>query len=300
MKKHILNETPKTETLHAGAVQIDKALKEYYPETDPFVLQKLEEWQDLKFGVLMHWAPSSQWGIVESWSLCSEDEPWCVRKQEDYSEYRRQYEKLKTTFNPGKFDPDKWADAASRAGMKYVVFTTKHHDGFCMYDSQFTDYKITNRECPFHSNPRANVAKEVFDAFRKNGFYTGVYYSKPDWHSDYFWWRRFATPDRNANYDIKKYPDRWQEFVKFTQNQIDELMTHYGPVDILWLDGCWVRYYSDEELEEERKNAGFTYLQGPESGYRYGNDCKECTGETARIDRRRPRRARAVSELSNT
>jgi alpha-L-fucosidase len=258
MKKHILNETPKTETLHAGAVQIDKALKEYYPETDPFVLQKLEEWQDLKFGVLMHWAPSSQWGIVESWSLCSEDEPWCVRKQEDYSEYRRQYEKLKTTFNPGKFDPDKWADAASRAGMKYVVFTTKHHDGFCMYDSQFTDYKITNRECPFHSNPRANVAKEVFDAFRKNGFYTGVYYSKPDWHSDYFWWRRFATPDRNANYDIKKYPDRWQEFVKFTQNQIDELMTHYGPVDILWLDGCWVRYYSDEELEEERKNAGFT------------------------------------------
>jgi alpha-L-fucosidase len=257
MKKHILDKPDKNETLHAGAVQIEKALKEYYPETDPLVLQKLEEWQDLKFGLLMHWAPSSQWGIVESWSLCSEDEPWCVRKLEDYAEYRRQYEKLKTTFNPGKFDPDIWADAASRAGMKYVVFTTKHHDGFCMYDSQFTDYKITDRECPFHSNPKANIAKEVFDSFRKKGCMTGVYYSKPDWHSDYFWWRRFATPDRNANYDIKRYPERWQKFVKFTQNQIDELMTHYGPVDILWLDGCWVRYYSDEELEEERKNAGF-------------------------------------------
>lgn len=243
------------ESLHAGAVEIEKAIKEYYPETDPLVLKKLEQWQNLKFGLLMHWAPSSQWGIVESWSLCSEDEDWCRRKIENYTEYKKQYEDLKQTFNPVKFNPEKWAKVASEAGMKYVVFTTKHHDGFCMYDSKFTDYKVTDMECPFHSNPKANIAKEIFVEFRKKDFWIGAYFSKPDWHSDYFWWQRFATPDRNANYDLEKYPERWQKFVEFTHYQIDELMTNYGSIDILWFDGCWVRKYSEQEIEEERKTA---------------------------------------------
>ena len=252
-----MSESERKESLHAGAVEIEKAIKEYYPETDPLVLKKLEKWKSLKFGLLMHWAPSSQWGIVESWSLCSEDEDWCKRKIENYTEYKRQYENLKKTFNPVKFNPEKWANAALDAGMKYVVFTTKHHDGFCMYDSKFTDYKITDRESPFHTNPKANIAKEIFDEFRKKDFMIGAYFSKPDWHSDFFWWQKFATPDRNANYDIEKYPERWQKFVKFTHNQIDELMTYYGQIDILWLDGCWVRYYSEKELEDEKKNNNF-------------------------------------------
>ena len=189
-----MSEIEKKEPLHAGAVEIETALKEYYSETDPLVLNKLQEWQNLKFGLLMHWAPSSQWGIVESWSLCSEDEEWCKRKIENYTEYKLQYENLKKTFNPSKFNPGKWANAAAEAGMKYVIFTTKHHDGFCMYDSQYTDYKITSKDCPFHKNPKANIAKEIFDEFRKKDFMTGVYFSKPDWHSDYFWWQKFATP----------------------------------------------------------------------------------------------------------
>jgi alpha-L-fucosidase len=252
-----MSELEKKESLHAGAVEIEKAIKEYYPETDPLVLKKLEEWQGLKFGLLMHWAPSSQWGIVESWSLCSEDEDWCKRKIENYTEYKRQYEELKKTFNPIRFNPGKWANAAQEAGMKYVVFTTKHHDGFCMFDSKYTDYKVTDDGCAFHASPKANIAKEIFDEFRKKDFMIGTYFSKPDWHSDYFWWQRFATPDRNANYDISKYPDRWQKFVEFTHNQIYELMTDYGKVDILWLDGCWVRNYSDKDLIEERKNVNY-------------------------------------------
>ncbi|MDP2039357.1 MAG: alpha-L-fucosidase [Ignavibacteria bacterium] len=243
----------KKESLHAGAVEIERAIKDYYPESDPLVLKKLDEWQNLKFGLLMHWAPSSQWGIVESWSLCSEDEDWCKRSIENYTEYKKQYEGLKKTFNPVKFNPAKWAEAAEDAGMKYVVFTTKHHDGFCMYDSKFTDYKITDEECPFHSNSKANIAKEIFDEFRKKSFMVGTYFSKPDWHSDYFWWQRFATPDRNANYDIEKHSERWQKFVEFTQSQIDELMTDYGKIDILWLDGCWVRHYSEADIKAERK-----------------------------------------------
>jgi alpha-L-fucosidase len=223
--------------------------KKYFPPTDPLVLQKLEQWQDLKFGLLMHWGPYSQWGIVESWSICSEDEGWCARPEEDYTGYKRKYEDLQKTFNPKDFDPDKWAKAAAGAGMKYVVFTTKHHDGFCMFDTKYTDYKITDPKTPFSKNPKFNVTKEIFNAFRAEGMWAGAYFSKPDWHSAYYWWPNFATPDRNVNYDVTKYPERWENFVQFTQNQIMELMSDYGKIDILWLDGGWVEKMSPEQIK---------------------------------------------------
>lgn len=221
----------------------------YVPETDPLVLQKLEQWQDLKFGLLMHWGTYSQWGIVESWSICAEDEGWCRRSNPNYVEYKRDYENLQTTFNPVQFDPARWAKAAADAGMKYVVFTTKHHDGFCMFDSRLTDYRITSPRTPFHSNPKSNVAKEIFNAFRAEGLWAGAYFSKPDWHSEYYWWPNFATPDRNVNYNIKAYPERWENFVKYTQGQIMELLGgDYGKIDILWLDGGWVQKMTREEV----------------------------------------------------
>jgi alpha-L-fucosidase len=232
----------------------------YVPETDPLVLQKLEKWQDLKFGLLMHWGPYSQWGVVESWSICSEDEGWCRRKNPNYVEYKKDYENLQTTFNPANFDPSKWAKAAKNAGMKYVVFTTKHHDGFCMFDTKLTDYKITGEKTPFHTDPRANVAKEIFNAFRAEGFWTGAYFSKPDWHSEYYWWPNFATPDRNVNYSIKAYPERWENFVKYTHGQIMELMSDYGPMDILWLDGGWVQKMTEEEIHREINAPDYKFI----------------------------------------
>jgi len=231
----------------------------YVPETDPLVTAKLSEWQDLKFGLMMHWGAYSQWGVVESWSICSEDEPWCARRGpygHDYTEYKKQYERLQTTFNPEKFNPDRWVKAAKAAGMKYVVFTTKHHDGFCMFDSKYTDYKITAEATPFHSNPRANVAKEIFSAFSKENFLIGAYFSKPDWHCPDYWAPEWATPNRHVNYNTKKYPERWQKYKDFTFNQIEELMTGYGKIDILWLDGGWVRPFSSEEEEKEAAKAG--------------------------------------------
>jgi alpha-L-fucosidase len=226
-----------------------RAQETYVPETDPLVLEKLEWWQDLKLGLLMHWGPYSQWGIVESWSLCSEDVGWCRRSMDDYDEYKRAYEALQKTFNPTDFDPQRWARAAHEAGMRYVVFTTKHHDGFSMFDTRLTDYRITSPNTPFGSHPRANVTREIFDAFRAHGFMVGAYFSKPDWHSDDYWWPYFATPDRNPNYDLSRYPERWQRFVDFTHGQIDELMSDYGPVDILWLDGGWVQKLTPEEVD---------------------------------------------------
>lgn len=217
---------------------------QYTHPADPLVQAKLFEWKTLKFGLFMHWGTYSQWGVVESWSLCPEDEGWCERRgpyAADWFSYKKEYENLQTTFNPVKFNPEKWAMAAEAAGMKYIVFTTKHHDGFCMFDTRQTDYRITHSSTPFSTNPKANVTKEIFKAFRAKGFMTGAYFSKPDWHTPDYWWKYFPPKDRNVSYDPKKYPERWQAFKDFTYRQIEELATGYGKVDILWLDGGWVR-----------------------------------------------------------
>lgn len=211
----------------------------YIVPEDEAVLKKLDQWQDLKFGVIFHWGVYAVPGITESWHLCAEDEAWeySDRQQRGMSleEYRRWYWGLSEVFNPFRFNPEQWADVMEDAGMKYVVFTTKHHDGFCMFDSQYTDYTIAKG--PFASNPRKNVAMEVFDAFRAKDFMIGAYFSKPDWHCTDYWNPNFAADDRMQNYDRAKHPDMWERYVKFTQNQLTELTTDYGPLDILWLDG---------------------------------------------------------------
>jgi len=216
----------------------------YIIPADPQVVKNIEDWQDLKFGIFMHWGTYSQWGVVESWSICPEDEGWTQRQGEyskDYYGYKKAYEDLQHAFNPVQFDPDKWASAAREAGFKYMILTFKHHDGFCMFDSKYTDYKITSTNTPFSTHPKANIGKETTEAFRKQGFKIGTYFSKPDWHCESYWWPYFPPKDRNVNYDPKRYPERWQQFKEFTYNQIEEIMTGYGKVDILWLDGGWVR-----------------------------------------------------------
>ncbi|WP_223550657.1 alpha-L-fucosidase [Aestuariivivens sp. NBU2969] len=239
----------------------------YVPEADPLVIQKVDEWQDLKFGLLMHWGTYSQWGIVESWSLCPEEYGWCERRKgsnpNNYFAYKKEYEGLQNTFNPVKFDPDRWAKAAKYAGMKYVVFTTKHHDGFSMFDSKYTDYKITSPNTPFSSHPKANITKEIFKSFRKEGLWTGAYFSKPDWHVKSYWDPYFPPKDRNVNYSPVDYPEKWNEYVQFTHNQIMELMTDYGKVDILWLDGGWVAKTPKAEITQWYKHT----VDNAEEGY---------------------------------
>ncbi|HJT74518.1 MAG TPA: alpha-L-fucosidase, partial [Chitinophaga sp.] len=106
----------------------------------------------------------------------------------------------------------------------------------------------------FRNDPRANIAKEVFDAFRKEGIHAGAYFSKPDWHSENYWWPYFPPKDRNVNYDVTRYPERWKKFQEFTYNQIEELMTTMGKIEILWLDGGWVR----ARKQAEKKAADIT------------------------------------------
>ncbi len=223
-----------------GFVHEQSSADGYVWPTDQAVLDKLDKWQDKKFGVLFHWGLYSVPGIVESWSICSEDVDWIGRKVNlPYDEYKKWYFNLKDSLNPVDFNPEQWADIMDRAGMKYMVFTTKHHDGFCTFDSKLTDFTVAKG--PFASNPRKNVAKEVFNAFRDKDFMIGCYFSKPDWHCEWFWNPYFATPNRRINYKKERHPDWWKNYQDFTAGQLGELLGgDYGKFDILWLDGGWI------------------------------------------------------------
>ncbi|HOV71768.1 MAG TPA: alpha-L-fucosidase [Dysgonamonadaceae bacterium] len=229
--------------------------KEYDRPSEKNIREKLDRWQDLKFGVLFHWGLYSVPGIVESWSICSEDVDWISRDSTvAYDDYKRQYRQLIDQFNPTRFDPEQWARVTKDGGMKYMIFTTKHHDGFNLFDTKQTDFSILHGA--FKDHPRADVTRYILDAFREQDFMVGTYFSKPDWHCEYYWWPMFATPDRNVNYKIERHPWRWKKFQEFTYNQIHELMTNYGDIDILWLDGGWVRApKQDIKMDEIAKMA---------------------------------------------
>lgn len=215
---------------------------------EALLAQRLEWFQDQRFGLFIHWGIYSQWGCIESWPLVEVDKwarpddlPAWVERGKDIERFKRDYFALNRTFNPGKFDPAKWAAAAKYAGMRYVMFTTKHHDGFSMFDTRQTDFRVTQADCPYSRNPQPDVARSVFDAFRKEGFGIGAYFSKSDWHSPYYWSPGAPARDRNPNYDTLKEPEKWAKFVAFVHGQVEELMSNYGRVDILWLDGGQVR-----------------------------------------------------------
>lgn len=223
---------------------VHKSSETYESPTDPEVLKKLDQWKDQKFGVLFHWGIYSVRGTAESWGLCSEPQPWMFRSRKNahdvpYGEFKKWYWDQAKEFNPTRFEPADWAKLMKEAGFKYLLSTTKHHDGFCMFDSKYTDYSIAKG--PYKDGKYSNVTYHLFDSFRKEGFMIGAYFSKADWHNADYWDPDYATPTRNPNYDIKANPEKWAKFQQFTANQIDELMSDYGRVDVLWLDAGWVR-----------------------------------------------------------
>lgn len=223
------------------------------PESE-LILDRLEWFKDQKLALMVHWGVYSQLGITESWPLSDEDASWS-RKDIDWvsgsSELRRQYRSLLESFNPLRFMPGQWADSASLNGFRYFIFTCKHHDGFCLWDSSQTSFKSTARNCPFSRNPLADICKSLFDALRERGLGIGAYFSKPDWSSPYYWKEGWLhTPKgRNPDYDVKLHPGVWKKFVEFTHAQVLELISKYGAIDILWLDGGWVRPENGQDIQ---------------------------------------------------
>jgi len=192
--------------------------------------ERMEQWNEWKFGMFIHWGP---------WSQTHKGPIFRGRGNHEVSgrQQLNEYLALNKTFNPVKFDPSEWARIAKKAGMQYVVPITKHHDGFCLFDTQLTDYKITNPECPWSKSANPDIICHLLDAFRKEGFAIGVYYSHPDQHHpDGLWWSRHF--DYIPNFKAE-HPDRWKSFVAFEQGQVRELLTNYGHIDIFWFDIKW-------------------------------------------------------------
>jgi len=192
--------------------KIDMAISEHQNDS------KLQWFRDAKLGLFIHWGPSSIKGVEISWARQSHpfDHPGKGPFIPD-----DEYDNLYKSFNPVKFDADAWMSLAKEAGFKYVVFTTKHHDGFSMWHTKLRDYNISNT--PF----KRDICKELADAAHKYGLKLGWYYSTRDW----------SHPDYLVG-DNKKYND-------FYEGQIRELLTNYGKVDIMWFDhvvGKWSDY----------------------------------------------------------
>ena len=176
-----------------------------------------EQWfMDMGFGMFIHWNMDSQVGAVISHSMAG--------ASEDYL-HRYIYE-LPKTFNPKKFDPEEWAILAKLAGMKYVVFTAKHHSGFCMWDTKTTGFNIMNT--PF----KRDILREILEAFRRQGIATGIYLSPEDFH---FFYEHHIPIGRLQN--PQHFPVNNKELMAYDKSQIKELLTNYGKIDLFFFDG---------------------------------------------------------------
>ncbi|MEG0766742.1 MAG: alpha-L-fucosidase [Clostridia bacterium] len=226
----------------------------YVAPKDPLLQERLSWFQDQKLALMMHFGIYSQLGICESWPLSDEDADWsrkAVDWETDSAVFRKQYVDLNRSFHPVRLQPDVWAQMAKRNGFRYLIFTTKHHDGFCMYDTKWTDYKVTSPDCPFHAHRYADITRHVFDAFRAEGIGIAAYFSKPDWHCPWYWAPGQERPIgawRNPTYDPRQQPALWEQYVQFTHRQMLELIERYGRIDILWLDGGQVNPANHQDI----------------------------------------------------
>ncbi len=190
--------------------------------------QRMQWWHEARFGMFIHWGLYAQLGRHE-WVMNRERIPLA------------EYEKLAATFKPKPRPAREWASLAKQAGMKYMVMTTKHHEGFCNWDTAQTDYNAA--KC----GPGRDLVREYVEACREFGLRIGFYYSLMDWHHPDG--ARCATD-----------PAARRRFLDFTQGCVRELVTNYGKLDILWYDVSWP-LKSPEEWESEKMNAMVRELQ---------------------------------------
>ncbi len=164
-----------------------------------------------------------------------------IKTKEFISEEK--YQKYFEHFNPDMYNPQEWAKQAKAAGMKYVVLTTKHHEGFCLFDSKYTDYKSTNT--PFGRD----LVREYVDAFRAEGLHIGFYYSLIDWHHPDFPIDCLHPRRRDENAEELDRGRDMKKYAEYMRNQVTELLTNYGKIDILWFDFSYTDTSNHPELK---------------------------------------------------
>ncbi|HEX4561998.1 MAG TPA: alpha-L-fucosidase, partial [Gemmatimonadales bacterium] len=189
----------------------------------PAAGSRLDWWRDARFGMFVHWGLYSI--LAGKWG-----------GRDDYAEWIRnlahipvtEYDKLVGRFNPTLFDADKWIGMAKDAGAKYVTITTKHHDGFCLFDSKLTDFCV--RSAPF----KRDIMAELAAASRRAGMHKCWYHSIMDWHHpDYL-------PRRDWEAETRPVGEaKFSRYVEYLHGQVTELLTKYGDVGVMWFDGQW-------------------------------------------------------------
>ncbi len=206
--------------------------KDYQPSEEN--LKNREWFQDNKYGLFVHWgvysvmAGGGDMGIAE-WIMNQKQIPIVA------------YENLPNYFNPIAFDAEEWVAMVKKAGMRYITITSKHHDGFAMYDSKVSDYNIVQKT-PF----KRDVLKELKDACDKEGIKLFFYYSQLDWHHpDYY-------PRGNTGQGYTGRPDsgEWRKYIDYMKDQLTELLTNYGEIGGIWFDGQWDKYDENWYLDE--------------------------------------------------
>lgn len=189
---------------------------------------KLAWWHEARFGMFIHWGLYAIPARAE-WVMYLERIP------------RVEYAKLAERFKPERFDADEWVEIAKRAGMKYIVLTTRHHDGFSLFNSKVSEFNSVRTAAG------KDLVAEYVDACRRADMRIGFYYSLLDWRWDAYW----KGPEKD--------PEGWTKFLGYVHKQVEELCTNYGKIDILWYDGAWP--YAAKDWRSEDLNAMVRRLQ---------------------------------------
>lgn len=179
-------------------------------------LQKRVEFKDSKFGIFIHWGIYSMFGQGE-WYM-NENRINCY-----------EYAKAASGFYPSRFNAKEWVSAIKEAGAKYICFTSRHHDGFSMFDTQFSDYDIIDAS-PF----KRDIVKELAEECHKQGIKIHLYYSLIDWTREDFY-----PLGKSGHYTGRVKHGKWDDYFNFMKNQLTELLTNYGTIDAIWFDGVW-------------------------------------------------------------
>jgi alpha-L-fucosidase len=184
--------------------------------------KRMKWWREARFGMFIHWGVYS---VLErgEWVMYMERIP------------KAEYAQLAQRFNPRKYNADEWVALAQEAGMKYMVLTSRHHDGFCLWNTATTDYSAPRTAA------KRDLVGEYMDACHRAGMKVGLYYSLLDWRWPAYW----LGPE--------KAPEAWAEYVAYVHAQVEELVTKYGRLDILWYDGAWP--WNAEQWQSEKLNA---------------------------------------------
>ena len=210
----------------------EQASKEYTNNYQQ-VMKRTQWWREARFGMFIHFG---------AYAVPARGE-WVKSNERITTE---KYQKYIDVFNPVDFDAKAWAKTAKAAGMKYAVLTAKHHDGFCMFDSKLTDYKLSVR---FGGR---DLVREFLDAFRAEGLKVGLYYSIIDWHHP-----DYPNVGNHPQRDDKEYAKRtfnWDNYLKYMHGQVEELVRDYGKLDIMWFDYSFDQYSGEKWKARELVN----------------------------------------------